>query len=284
MSNVASDDAAREEIETAPWLCRVDSINYLTEAARGLVVLSGSHGGLYSAFKGLSVQPRGLVLNDAGRGLNDAGIAALAEGDRSGVGVATVSHSSARIGDASDMARRGIISHANRIARRAGVVPDMVSMEALKRLAQLGQGQMPVDVVNEHRSEVVLASGLESVVCIDSASLIEARDQGRVVITGSHGGLIGGDRSKAINVAARFVAFNDAGNGCDDAGTGRLDPLGGRGIAAVTVDHESAEIGNAASTLTAGIISRANTAALDLGSAIGMPLRIFLERWLGASP
>lgn len=283
MSNVAPDDAAREETETAPWLCRVDSINYVSSEDRGRVILSGSHGGLYSAFKGLSVRPCGLVLNDAGRGLNDAGIAALAEGDRSGVAVVTIGHDSARIGDAGDMARRGIVSHANRAARAAGIAPGLPCIEAARRLSRLAPGQAEVQVGQEYRNEISCAAGTERVICIDSASLIEAGDNGRVVVTGSHGGLIGGDPSKALNVGARFVAFNDAGCGCEDAGLGRLQPLDLRGIAAVTVGHESAEIGNALSTLQRGVVSHANVAACRLGVAVGMPLRQFLECWLGGS-
>lgn len=282
MSNVASDDAAGEDITAAPWLCRADSINYVTGADRGRVILSGSHGGLYSAFKGLSVQPRGLVLNDAGGGLRGAGIAALEEGDRAAVAVVTISHRSARIGDAGDMARRGIVSHANAVARTAGVAPGLACIEALRRLSRLAPGQASAHVVREHRTEVPSAAG-ERVICIDSASLIEARDRGRVVVTGSHGGLIGGDPGKAISVAARFLAFNDAGCGCENAGLGRLHPLDLRGIAAVTVSHESAEIGNALSTLHHGVVSHANAAARRLGALAGMPLRQFLERWLGAS-
>lgn len=281
MSNVASDDAAGEDITTAPWLCRVDSINYVTGADRGRVILSGSHGGLYSAFKGLSVQPRGLVLNDAGGGLRGAGIAALEEGDRFSVAVVTISHRSARIGDAGDMARRGIVSHANAVARAAGIVPGLACIEALRRLSRLAPGQGQVQAVREHRNEASCAA--ERVICIDSASLIEARDRGRVVVTGSHGGLIGGDPGKAISVAARFLAFNDAGCGCENAGLGRLHPLDLRGIAAVAVSHESAEIGNALSTLHHGVVSHANVAARRFGAAAGMPLRQFLERWLGAS-
>lgn len=280
MSNVASNDAAEEGNETAPWLCRVDSINYVTPDHHGRVILSGSHGGLYSAFKGLSVAPRGLVLNDAGSGLKDAGIAALAEGDRIAVAVATIAHTSARIGDADDMARRGIVSRANRAAQAAGIVPGMACTEALTRLSRLAPGTAAPRTIKEHRSEISCAAGAEPVVCIDSASLIQPEDKGRIILTGSHGGLIGGDPSKAINVACRFVAFNDAGGGCDDAGIGRLGPLDLRGIAAVTVSHRSAEIGNGVSTLERGVVSHANAAARRLGAGAGMRLRDFLARCL----
>lgn len=283
MSNVASDDAAKGEVAVEPWLCRVDSINYVTAADTGRVVLSGSHGGLYSAFKGLSVQPRGLVFNDGGRGLKDAGIASLEAGDRLGVAIATVAHWSARIGDAADMASRGIISHANRTAQEAGIAPAQSCAEAVQRMALLAQGRRPTDTLREYRAEISVAPGLQPVVCIDSASLIQSADEGRVVVTGSHGGLIGGDASKAINVAARFVAFNDAGGGCEAAGLGRLAPLDLRGIAAVTVAHESAEIGNGISTLEDGVVSHANATATALGIAVGMPIRQFLEHWLANS-
>jgi hypothetical protein len=122
--------------------------------------------------------------------------------------------------------------------------------------------------------------GRPRVVCIDSASLVKAEDAGQIIVTGSHGGLIGGQREKAFNVDALLTVFNDAGVGIDQAGIGRLGPLDGRGIAAVTVAHTSARIGDARSTYHEGIISHSNQRAATLGALHAMPVRDFVERLL----
>ncbi len=276
----AGEDAAGRK---TPWLRRLDSINQIREADHGCVILSGSHGGLYSAAKGLGAGPRGLVLSDAGRGRNGAGIAVIAAGDAVGAAVATIAHDSARIGDADDMGRRGVVSHASRAARAAGIVPGMACAAALERMAGLAPAA-PIRIdVSETRHEIALSDASDPVICLDSASLIRPGDSGRVVVTGSHGGLIGGDPAKAINVAAAFAAFNDAGGGREGAGIGRLAPLEARRIPAVTVSADSAEIGNALSTLNDGVISHANPLARALGAVPGRPLRDFLAAWRAES-
>ena len=71
-----------------------------------------------------------------------------------------------------------------------------------------------------------------------------AEDEGEIVVTGSHGGLIGADPKRALKANARLAVFNDAGVGCDEAGITRLAVLDDRGVAAVTVAHTSAKIGD----------------------------------------
>jgi hypothetical protein len=255
------------------WLCAVDSVNYVDAKHRGCVVLSGSHGGAYSSSKGLSIGPRAMIFNDAGVGFQNAGITCLALGEQHGVATATVSYLSARIGDAADMRLRGVISHANALARAAGVSPGMLCADALHHLAACKPSQPIPSSMTENRHEVTVAEGLRAVVCIDSASLILPQDEGAIVVTGSHGGLIGGNAGKAINVSCAFAAFNDAGVGSDSAGLGRLAPLDARAIAAVTVDHRTASIGDAISTLQQGVISHANACAQRLGFRPGDALR-----------
>jgi hypothetical protein len=255
------------------WLCLVDSVNYVGADHRGCVILSGSHGGSYSSSKGLSIGPRAMIFNDAGVGFQNAGIACLALGEQHGVAAATVSYLSARIGDAGDMRRRGVISHVNAPARAAGVSPGMSCADALSFLASCEPSQPIASSMTENRHEIAVAGGLRPAICIDSASLILPQDEGAVVVTGSHGGLIGGNAGKAINVPCAFAAFNDAGVGCDSAGLGRLVPLDARAIAAVTVDHRTASIGDAVSTLEQGVISHANARARQLGVRPGDALR-----------
>lgn len=67
--------------------------------------------------------------------------------------------------------------------------------------------------------------GAGTITCLDSASLVGPGDSGRIVITGSHGALIGGDPSRAIKAHARAAVFNDAGFGIDNIGVTRLPAL-----------------------------------------------------------
>lgn len=266
----------------AQLLRAIDSMNHVTTADRGRVVVASSHGGLYCAYKALAAGARGVVLSDAGVGRDDAGIASLAWCDAVHMPAATVAHTSARIGEVADLLRRGIVSHANASARALGVVPGMACAQAWHAMTAAPIPARPAAPVVEHRHEVALASGIAAV-CIDSASLIQAGDGGRIVVTGSHGGLIGGDPAKALNVPAFFAAFNDAGVGIDDAGLGRLAPLAARGIAAVTVAHTSARIGDGLSTFHDGVISHANAPARELGAVPGVPLADALARIAEAS-
>ena len=92
-------------------------------------------------------------------------------------------------------------------------------------------------------------------------------DGGCIAVSGSHGGI----SSAQYALAARplLAVFNDAGVGKDQAGLAALPFLQGHGIAACTVGHASARIGEARSTLHDGVISHCNAAARALGVAPG---------------
>lgn len=96
-------------------------------------------------------------------------------------------------------------------------------------------------------------------------------------MTGSHGGLIGGDPAAALRVNAFAAVFNDAGR-IDGPGIGRLAVLDRRGILALCVATSSAMIGDAPSTFHSGVISSANRAAVASGAVIGEPLQDCLRR------
>ncbi len=100
--------------------------------------------------------------------------------------------------------------------------------------------------------------------------------EGTIVVTGSHGGLLGGKPETALKYDARAALFNDAGIGVDDAGITRLPALDTRGIAAATVAAASARIGDARSTWEEGILSRVNACAAALGARLGMSAREFV--------
>lgn len=116
----------------------------------------------------------------------------------------------------------------------------------------------------------------QEIVLLDSIDLLAAGHRGKVVVSGSHGGL--GSGRTAIRHPPKLVVFNDAGIGKDRAGIAALDLLDGFRIAALTVAAGSARIGDAEDTLEHGIISHLNAAAAALGLASGNALRTGLAQ------
>ena len=110
---------------------------------------------------------------------------------------------------------------------------------------------------------------------VDSAAQLSASDQGCLAITGSHGGL---SAARYAWVAMPWlVVFNDAGVGKDQAGIAGLAQLAQQGVAAATVSHTSARIGDASSTLADGVISYVNAPAKLLGLQPGVPLAVWID-------
>ena len=101
----------------------LDSIALITPEMTDGVVVTGSHGGTSAASFVLALQhkPHAVFFNDAGIGKDDAGIAALALMQEVGVIAAVYAHTSARIGDANDGWRNGIITRCNALAQAAGI-------------------------------------------------------------------------------------------------------------------------------------------------------------------
>ncbi len=109
---------------------------------------------------------------------------------------------------------------------------------------------------------------------IDSVTEALQHPPGAVLVTGSHGGM--SVVHYALAAQPRLVVFNDAGVGLEQAGIAALAALQDAGIAACTVAHDSARIGEADSTLASGVISFSNGAAAALGAAPGRRLRAWL--------
>lgn len=258
-------------------LLLLPSITDADAGHRGRVVVSGSHGGLYPGYLAAKVGLKAVILNDAGGGLDNAGIAGIHALDQIGMAAAAVSHLSARIGDADDMLARGVISTVNAAAADLDVTVGMTCAEAAERLAHAAVPTGHLPPVHEGR-RVIARDGGPDVVLADSASLVGAEDIGRIVITGSHGGLVGGDPARALKAAASLAVFSDAGGGIEDAGLTRLPALDARGIPAVTVAHATARIGDAASAWETGVISHANATAAALDARPGTPLRDWIGR------
>jgi hypothetical protein len=251
----------------------------LPPEARAAVVVSGSHGGSYCGYLAAKAGLRAVILNDAGGGLDNAGAGALAFLERYGIAAATIAHSSARIGDAADMRRRGRISQTNAPARASGVVPGMTCEAAVVALGAVAAREVIPERYPETRRSIDLSGARRRIVLIDSAAQVEPGDVDQVIVTGSHGGLVGGNRRLALQVAGFAAVFNDAGIGIDDAGITRLPALAEQGIAAFTVAARSARIGEAASTYASGIVSVVNTVAAELGARPGLAAKGLIDAW-----
>lgn len=254
----------------------------IPRTARGQVLVCGSHGGAYAGYLAARAGVRAVLLNDAGVGLDQAGIGALLHCQALGVAAATVAHTSARIGDAEDMLAHGIISHRNAIAAGVGVSSGMGCAEAGELLRTAPPGSGSSASYAEARAEMGENRQGLRIVCVDSVSLVVAEDAGQIVLSGSHGAIVSGQRHLAISVAAAAAFYNDAGVGKDQAGISRLAVLDEQRIPAATVAARSARIGDGCSTYESGILSHVNITATGLGMAPGMSAREAVEQVVAA--
>ena len=122
---------------------------------------------------------------------------------------------------------------------------------------------------------VFVLNRIELVLC-DSITQVTDDDAGRIVVSGSHGG--SSSACFAAVVPAMLYVFNDAGFGKDGAGIAGLKLLSEAGIAAVSVSHDSARIGEAEDSLANGIVSMCNREAHALGLRTGEALTEALFR------
>lgn len=119
-----------------------------------------------------------------------------------------------------------------------------------------------------------------SILIMDSITKVAPEDIGAIVVSASHGGASSGEF--ALEVPLKAVFFNDAGVGKDNAGIAALTMLQARNVAAGTVAHTSARIGDAQDMWDCGVVSHVNEAARLLGLAPGQPLRTALARLVAA--
>ncbi|BCX17603.1 MAG: hypothetical protein KatS3mg117_1285 [Geminicoccaceae bacterium] len=252
----------------------LDTVTKLRPEQAGRVAVCASHGGLYAAWCAAVAGVRAVVLCDAGIGKDEAGVAGLRWLDELGLPAVALDHDRSRIGDGRDAWERGVASRVNRAAAALGAAPGQRTPELVERLRAAPVRAVVVPPIREARVRLDEACrGDVEVWACDSAALVRPEDRGRIVVTGSHGGLLGGRPESAIGAPVFAALFNDAGIGIDEAGTTRLPALDERGIAAATVDAETARIGDARSTFAEGIVSRVNRCAAALGGRPGMPAR-----------
>ncbi|MEW6639609.1 MAG: hypothetical protein AB1586_03820 [Pseudomonadota bacterium] len=276
----------------------LDSITELPPHVAGRAVVAASHGGVYSARCALAAAAGGVICCDAGIGREQAGVAGLSLLDVHGVPAAAVSHASARIGDGADCLARGVLSVANEAARRLGLGEGMRASTALAILQ---------DALARQRDEVGVGTGYGTarangaakgavkgwatearfaipellpvpVVTIDSNSLVTPADADAIVLTGSHGGLLGGRAGSAIKHRVFAVVYNDADVGADGAGISRLAALDALGIPSATVSAWSARIGDGRSTFVDGFITHVNRSAAAIGGERGISSEAFVSR------
>jgi hypothetical protein len=253
------------------------SVTKLGAEVAGAVLVTGSHGGLIAGFLAAKAQLRAVILNDAGVGLDGAGIAGLHYLQELGMAAAAVDCMSARIGDGEDILARGIISHSNELALGLGVVPGLACSEAAERLTEATPFVNAPPARLEARFPLREVPSEPAVWGLDSASLVQPEDQFRILMIGSHGGLLGGDPASALRGDALAVVYNDAGVGIDGAGVTRLPALAARSLPAATVDCHSARIGDARSMWETGVISKINATAEALGALPGITAREFAD-------
>jgi hypothetical protein len=256
-----------------------DTATKLGAGAEGAVIVTGSHGARYAAYLTLKAHPRAVIHHDAGVGKDSAGISVIALAEALGIAAATAGHATCRIGDAADMIARGRISHANALARALGVREGLPCREAaLLLVAARATGRDP-EPFAEARRTLREPGWQRAIVLLDSASLVRPEDEGQIVVTASHGALVGGRAQMALQVRAFAAVYNDAGVGIDRAGISRLPALDDMGIAGLTVSAQSARIGDAQSAWDDGIISHVNETARRLGATPGEPLKPRLLQW-----
>jgi hypothetical protein len=251
-----------------------DSITRVGSQAKGAVVVNGSHGGVYAAYFAAKLGVAAAIFNDAGIGRDRAGVAGLDYLAELGIPAGAVGYLTARIGDGTDMMARGVITHANPLAAALGCREGISCRDAARALAEAEAAAVVPPPALE--SGFLLIAEPPSVWALDSAAAVGPEHAGMIVVTGSHGGLLGGRPETALKYEALAALFNDAGIGIDEAGVTRLSALDARRIVSATVAAASARIGDARSTYEDGILSRVNSCAAALGIAPGISAREFV--------
>ncbi len=115
----------------------LDSASLLSEQDRGAIAAIGSHGNLLGGRPetAAKIEVFAALFNDAGLGPAGPGATRLPALDAQGIAAATVSATSARIGDGRSTAADGVLSRVNAAAARLGLLEGMGAPAALPLLA-----------------------------------------------------------------------------------------------------------------------------------------------------
>ncbi len=187
-----------------------DSITRFGPEAAGAVVVNASHGGVTAGYLAAKLQAVAAIFNDAGVGRDRAGIAGLDYLQDFGTPAATVGHDSARIGDGADMMASGIITHANALAASLGVTPGQSCRAAAAALQQAHSAHRAPPEAPE--LAFLLIAETPRVWALDSASLVLPEHNDAIVVTGSHGGLLGARPETALKYDALGAAVQRRGH------------------------------------------------------------------------
>lgn len=114
-------------------LVALDSAGWINERHSGAIVITGSHGGVVAG-KAVKAAVLAAAFNDAGIGKQRSGVSRLAVLDSMHIAGFTVSHQSARIGDALDTLASGEVSCVNDRASGWGVEIGTSAREAVERI------------------------------------------------------------------------------------------------------------------------------------------------------
>lgn len=259
----------------------MDSAYHVGAANRGRdVVVNASYCGVLPArFIGRHA-PRGAIGVDCGVGPGGAAIAGLWYLEALNLPAAVADVMTSRLGDGVDLHDRGRISFVNRPAGDCGVEPAMTVREAAQLLLANDPGDPAAEEV-DHREVMYTATNGRSIVCIDSIAF--GRDEDRdtnVLVTAGHTG-----RSAVPYLTSvRPFGFicSDGGRGAEDSGMAGLALVEELGLAGATVDASLAAMGDGHASYRDGVISAANSWALEAGVEIGMAAadaaRLLVER------
>ena len=254
----------------------LDSATQLGPDAAGSVLVIGSQATAGPALWAAKAGVRALILHDTGVGKDGAGLTALPFLQELGMPSACIDSKSARISDGKDMLVRGIISHCNELAYGLGTAAGQSCQEAAELMCQANPFEGQPDASEEpQRHQLGEVNGIR-IIGLDTMGLIQDEDAGQIMLTGSHGGLVGGgDPHKNPLAATRGIGvkaavFHDAGMCPDGSSTSRLPALDLQNIPAVTVSAMSARISDAVSVYEDGELSMVNETARKLGTATGL--------------
>lgn len=255
----------------------IDSITKLGPPTMDKVAIAASHGGVYAGYLAARDGARAVILHDAGIGKDRAGIASLAYLDGIGFPAATIDHKTGRIGDGRSMAGGGIISYANKAATALGCKPGQTAMDCARAMAKAPPFRGAAPKYDEGRFQLRNEPGEPDVWGCDSVSLVKEGDEGRVIVSASHGEVLATDPSWGKRPKVLAALFNDAGANIGKGGGSRLPDLDRLGIAGGLVDCRTARIGDSRSSWETGVISAANDRAKALGGKAGMTTQDFVE-------
>lgn len=270
------------QVSNKPFI--LDSVTHLQAEHAGAAVVAASHGGRYAGWYAATKGAGAVILNDAGVGRDFAGVAGLGLLARYGIPAACLSHRSARIGQGQHSYEYGRLSFVNEPARSLGLMAGMACAEALAIMSKAAKApsSKPAPELEVRVEMPELGHDGVRVIVLDSISLVTPDDIGHIVVTASHGGLLGGDPDTPVKYPVFALVVNDADRGIDEAGISRLPALDAKGIAGACVSAFSARIGDGRSTLADGYISAVNAVAAQHGGAIGQSCKAWVSAMVDA--